>query len=119
MTNSSQATSNCLFTFIKYIQKLEDLLEEDGFEIATTFVAKMISFNGEVITPILLKSLAHKNYKEVSEPAYKLIRLLLKMAQEPVEVSYIEVDVPENPSAKRPMVRKYGTKIDRAKERKE
>ncbi|MFO0116739.1 MAG: hypothetical protein ACK521_03710 [bacterium] len=49
LTESSHAISNCLFTFLKYIQSMERLLDEDGFEIATKFVAKMINFNGEVV----------------------------------------------------------------------
>lgn len=54
VTESSHAISNCLFTFLKYIQLMERTLDEDGFEIATKFVAKMINFNGEVVIKGLL-----------------------------------------------------------------
>jgi hypothetical protein len=40
---------------------MERLLDEDGFEIATRFVAKMINFNGETVVLGLLEALAHRN----------------------------------------------------------
>lgn len=53
----------------------------------------MINFNGEAVIHGLLQALAHRNSQQISEPAYKLVRLLLKLTENPVTVKLTAKEV--------------------------